>query len=170
MRPRRAPGHGGPRARSELSLRLGSTVRAVRGVQALIGEQQSFDRLSVHDVGLDDLVDVGDTAVPDLVRIDDNGGAVLALIEAPGHVGTHALLETTQGELLFEKELKLGLAGGIAATAGMARLAPIAADKQVLFELGHSPLYRSNRFRSEWCVANTGRPWPWPVSKGTPGT
>jgi len=90
-------------------------------------------------VGLNDLFDVvgGDTAVPDGIGIDDNGGAVLALVEASGHVGAHALFESAESEFLLEEILKLGLASGIAAAARMAGLALIAANEQVLFKLGH---------------------------------
>jgi hypothetical protein len=62
---------------------------------------------------------------------------VFALIEAPRHVGSHALLESSQRELLLEKKLQLSLASWIAATARMSRLALVAADEQVFLELGH---------------------------------
>jgi hypothetical protein len=39
---------------------------------------------------------------------------------------------------LFEEKLQLRLARGIAATARMAWIAPIAADEQMPFKLGHN--------------------------------
>jgi hypothetical protein len=62
---------------------------------------------------------------------------VFTLIEAPRHVGSHALLESSQRELLLEKKLQLSLAAWIAAAARVSRLALVAADEQVFLELGH---------------------------------
>jgi hypothetical protein len=62
---------------------------------------------------------------------------VFALIEASGHICPHSFLKSTQSEFLFEEELQLGLAGGIAATTRMSSFALIAADEEMLFELGH---------------------------------
>ena len=87
----------------------------------------------------DDLLDIGegDPSIPDPIGIYHDGGPVFALIEAPRHVGSHALLESSQRELLLEKKLQLSLAGWIAAAARMSRLALVAADEQVFLELGH---------------------------------
>lgn len=114
-------------------------MRAAGTIQALVGQQQALNGLSVHDVGLDDFVDIvrGNAAVPNLIGINDDGRTVLALVEASGHVGAHAFLEAAEGKFLLEEELELSLAGGIAAAAGMASLALIAADEEMLFELGH---------------------------------
>ena len=113
---------------------------ATGGVEALVGKDETLDRLSVHDVGFDDFVDVvrGDAAVPDLIGIHDDCWAVLALVKAARHVGAHAFLKSAQSQFLLEQVLQLGLTRGVAAAARMARLAPVAADEKMLFKLGHS--------------------------------
>ena len=61
-------------------------------VEAGIGNTEAFYWEASEDVGVDDFVDVGfgDVSVPDGVGIDDDVGAVLALIKASGLVGTDA--------------------------------------------------------------------------------
>lgn len=114
-------------------------MRATGGIEAFVGKDETLDGLAVDDVGFDDLVDIGggDASVPDAIGIDDDGGSVLALIEASRHIGAHAFLETAQREFLLEEELELGLARGIAATARMSSLALIAANEEMLLEFGH---------------------------------
>jgi hypothetical protein len=108
-------------------------------VEALVGQNQTLDRPAVDNVRFNDLFDVGgrDATIPGAIRIDDHRWAVLALIETPGHVGTHAFLESAQSKFLFEEQLQLGLARGIATTARVSSVALIAADEKMLLELGH---------------------------------
>lgn len=114
-------------------------MRTTRGVETLVGKNQALDRLSVDDVGLDDLLDVcgSDAPVPDAIGINHHGWSVLALVEASGHIGPHPFLEASQSQLLFEEELQLGLARGIAAAARMSGFTRVAANEKVLLELGH---------------------------------
>lgn len=109
------------------------------GVQAGICQAEALDRFAAEDVGFDNLVDVGlgDVPIPDRVRVDDDVGTVLALIEAAGLIGAYFALETALGELLFEEFLQLGFRQRIAASAGMARRALVSADENMFFELGH---------------------------------
>jgi len=125
--------------RTPLFLRLGSAVGATRRVQAVVGNQEALYRFAIDDVGLNDFVDVrgGHVAIPDRFGVHDNGGAVLTLVEASRHIGAHALFQSAQGQLLLELKLQLGLCLGIAAPARMARIALVAADEQMLLELGH---------------------------------
>lgn len=108
-------------------------------VEAFVGNKKSLDWLAVHDVGLDDLLDIGcrHSPVPHSIGINDHGWSVFALIETPRHIGAHTFFESTQCELLLEEILQLRLPLGIAATARMSGLALIAADKEMLLELGH---------------------------------
>ena len=64
----------------------GGFVRAVFGVEARVGEAEALDGTIVEEVFGNDLVDVAgvDVAVPDRFGIDDDDGAVLALVEAAG--------------------------------------------------------------------------------------
>jgi hypothetical protein len=115
-------------------------VGTTRSVDALFGKQEALDRLAVHEVGFDDLLNIvsRDSSIPDRVRINDYSWAVFALVQASGHIRTYSLLETSQREFVFEEELQLGLARGVAATARMSCLPLIAADKKMLLELRHS--------------------------------
>lgn len=114
-------------------------MRTTGSVEAIVGNSKSLDRLAVHDVRLNNLLDIGGghSPVPDTVRINDHGWAVLALIETTRHIGAHTFFESTQRELLLEEILQLGLSLGIATTARMSGLPLIAADKKVLLELRH---------------------------------
>ena len=109
------------------------------GVDALVGEHEPFHRIAVHHVRFDDLIDIigRDPPVPNGVGVDHDRGSVLALIKTARHIRAHALLQPTQREFLLEEELEVRLPGGIAASARMSRLALIAADEQMPFELGH---------------------------------
>jgi hypothetical protein len=114
-------------------------VRATGSVEALVGYQEALDGLAVHDVRVDDLFHIvrRNASIPNTIGINDYCRAVLALIEASRHVGAHSFLESAQRQLLFEEKLQLGLALGIAAPARMSRISLVAADEQMLFELGH---------------------------------
>ena len=70
-------------------------MRAVVGVDAGVGKAEALDGTAVEEVLLDDLfgvVGIGET-VPDGFGIDDEDGAVLALIEATGFVDADTVLE-----------------------------------------------------------------------------
>ena len=114
-------------------------MRATGSVDAFFGKHEAFYRLAVHDVGFDDLFDVrgGNATVPDAIRIHHDGGPVFALVETSRHIRAHSFLESAEREFLLKEELELGLARGIAATARVSRLALIAADEKMPFELGH---------------------------------
>ncbi len=81
------------------------TVGAALRIQARIGDDQALDRLVSEDVGLDDFVDIAGmhAAVPHGVRIDDDGGPVLALLQASGLVGANYIAaNTVRGEHLLK--------------------------------------------------------------------
>jgi hypothetical protein len=67
----------------------------VVGVDAGVGKAEALDRTAMEEVLLDDLfgvVGIGET-VPDAFGIDDQDGAVFALVEAAGFVDADAMLE-----------------------------------------------------------------------------
>ena len=72
---------------------------------------------------LDDFVDVGlgDAAVPDVLGIDHDGRALLALIETAGLVGADAPVDAALGERLLEGLLQRFRSGRIAAAARRGR-------------------------------------------------
>ena len=82
-----------------------SLVRTLRRVETAVGQQQAGDGLVADDVLFDDLLDVlgPHRLVPDLLGIDHDRGAVLALVEALGLVGPHCSLEASGGERCLER-------------------------------------------------------------------
>jgi hypothetical protein len=129
---------GFPQVRNWARRYSGVALFFVRGVQHFIGNAQALDRTVIHNVRLNDFVDVFRTnaAVPDLIRINYNRRAEFALIEASGLIGAnefHAALR----KLRFEQALQFALSGGIAASARMALFALIHADENVFCQLRH---------------------------------
>ena len=114
-------------------------MRTTGGINALFRQHEALYRPAIHNVGINDLLDVAgrDPSIPDAFGINHHGGTVFALVQTTRHIGAHPFLESAQRKLLLEKKLQLRLARGIAATARMSRLSLIAADKQMPFELRH---------------------------------
>lgn len=112
---------------------------ASNGVETLVGNLEALERLTTEDVLLDDLVGVGQShvAIPHGLRIDDDGGAVLALIETSCLVGAHGGADTSDREKALELLVEGGSAGGIATASRVTFGALVAADKDVFVELRH---------------------------------
>jgi hypothetical protein len=122
-------------------------VGAGGGVEARLGDAEALDGAAAEDVFADDLLGVLglDVAVPDGLGVDDDDGAVLALVEAAGLVGADAALEAgLLQELLQDGEQGAGAVGG-AAGAGRAGGAAVLADKDVTLECGHEGLLREKK-------------------------
>jgi hypothetical protein len=66
-------------------------------IDASVGEHQSLDWPASDNVGVDDFLDVRgrDAAVPDGIRINDEVGAVLTLVQTPGLVGSDFPLQSS---------------------------------------------------------------------------
>jgi hypothetical protein len=112
-------------------------VGARLGIDAGIGYAEALDRSAVHQMLLDDLGRVFrlDPAVPDGLRVDHDGGAVLALVEAKGLVDTHVGEAGRLGGLLELGEnfaLSISGAGG----AGSALGAYVMTDEDVMVVKG----------------------------------
>jgi hypothetical protein len=120
-------------------------------VQTSIWQAKALDRPSVDEVFLNDLVDVLqlNKAVPDGFGIDDNGGTVLALVQAPSLVGTNLVLQPGLLQCVLEGGFELLSAPGATAWAGGAFVALVGADKDVVVELGQVSL----PFQS-WCATH----------------
>jgi hypothetical protein len=95
--------------------------------------------MAAEDVRFDDFVDIGfgDVPVPHSFGIDDEVGAVFALIETARLVRSYFALQAAFREFLLEQFLQFGLAAGIAASPEVSRRALVAADENMLFEFGH---------------------------------
>ena len=111
-------------------------------VEAGGGDLQALDGAVTEDVRLDDLVNVveGDAAVPDGVGIDDDGGAVFALVEASGLVGTNYSAVGRSCKVRFEGTVKIAGSGRVAATTRMTCGPLISANEDVLGEFRHERL------------------------------
>lgn len=105
-----------------------------------IGKNQSFNRFTAEDMAIDDFLNIGSchASIPHSVRIDHHIGAVLALVETSGLIGTNSMLQSAFCQLLFEDPLQLALAGGITAAARMSLRALINADKNMFVEFRHA--------------------------------
>ena len=77
-----------------------------------------------------------DAAIPDRLRINDDGGTQFALVETAGLVGPHARTELALLQFGLERAAQRFGTVGIAAAAGAARLAPVAADENMVREGG----------------------------------
>jgi len=116
-------------------------VRAAVGVDAGVGKAKAFDGTAVDEVLLHDLFGVagfGET-VPDGFGINDEDGAVLALVEAAGFIDADAVLETGGFDGVLEGAAKLFSVAEGAAGAGV--FVPLVeADEEVVFEEWHEEL------------------------------
>jgi hypothetical protein len=128
-----------------MAVRLGNKsgpVRADGGVEAVVRNEKALDGPAGNEVLADDFGHVFnfDSAVPDGFGVDDDGGAVLALLEASGLVDADAVDKTGGFCGIFEGGVELTLAVGGAGRARAARLADIGADEDVAFEFRQSGL------------------------------
>ena len=117
-------------------------MRADGGVEAVVCDDETLDGTAANEVFADDLGDVFDfdPAVPDGFRVDDDGRAVLALLEASGLVDTDAGYEAGGFHGVFEGSVELTLAVGCAGGTRAARLADVRTDEDVAFEFRQSGL------------------------------
>jgi tRNA A-37 threonylcarbamoyl transferase component Bud32 len=136
-----------------LALELGerSLVAEVR----LVGLQQALHDLAAEEVLVDDLGDVvdGDVRVPDLLRVDDDADAVLALVEAAGIVRPHDLGDAARCELGLELVADLHASLGLAAPLGVVGRALVDADEDVALKARHLSTQGYHAYR---CLPSPG--------------
>lgn len=86
------------------------------GVEAFVGEAEALDWSAADEVLIDDFGGVfgADVAVPDGLRVNDDGGAVFALVEATGLVDADARGEAGGLGKLLDGGVEFALAVGIA--------------------------------------------------------
>src|SRR4029453_4162680 len=101
---------------------------------------EALDGPAAQDVAVDDLGDVGNlhVPIPHRLGVDDDVGAVLALVEAAGGVRAHRRLEVPAGDLVLEALAEGCRAVGVAASARMAGVARVGADEDVVLEGGQA--------------------------------
>jgi hypothetical protein len=111
----------------------------VVGVDAGGGQAEALDGVAVDEVLLDDFFGVAgvDEAVPDGFGVDDEDGAVLALVEAAGFVDADFAFEAGGFDGVLEGAFEFfAVVIGAAGTGGGA-VAFVEADEDVVFEVGH---------------------------------
>ena len=110
------------------------------GVEAIVGDDEALDGASGDQVLTDDFRHVvdGDAAVPDGFRVDDDGGAVLALVETSSLVGADGAGKAGAADCVLEGGVELAFAVGGAGGAGAAGFAEISADEDVAFKFRQS--------------------------------
>jgi hypothetical protein len=113
-------------------------VRAALGVDALVGEAQALDGTAADEMLAHDLLGILglDVAVPDGLGIDDDGGAVLALVEAAGLVDAHAAAEVCGLRGLLQGYMNIASATGCTRGTRRTVWALIGTDKDMMFKDG----------------------------------
>jgi hypothetical protein len=117
-------------------------MRAGFGVDAFVGEAEAVDGAAGYQMLADDLGGVGGlhAAVPGCVRVDDDGGAVLALIEAERLVDAHGGGEAGFAGELRELSVEFALAVGGAGWSRRAGGADVVTDEDMAFERGQTEI------------------------------
>jgi hypothetical protein len=118
-------------------------------VQTVIRDQQIVEDFSSLDRPGDDARHIfeRDSAVPDPLRIDDDGRAMLALVKTAGVIGAGERAQPRFLQLNLEGVLERLMAIRITATPFMARLSHISAYKNVVMKSSH---VRSMCFDASW--------------------
>ena len=111
-------------------------MRAALRIDACIGEPKPLDRPAADQVFRDNLFRVGrlHAAVPDSLRVHDDGRSMLALVQASGLVDAHRRAQAGGlGKLLkLRKQLALSIAG--TGWPGSARGTLIMTDEDMAFK------------------------------------
>ncbi len=129
------------------------------GIDAGVGKAEALDGAAVEEVLLNDLfgvAGVGET-VPDGFGVDDEDGAVLALVEATGFVDADAMLEAGGFDGILESATEFLAVLVAAAGAGGGIVALVETDEEVMFKDWHRELdagcrvgLRMGRMRQDW--------------------
>ena len=109
------------------------------GVDAGVGKAKAFHGAAVEEVLLDDLFGIAGASetVPDGFGVDDEDGAVLALVEAPGFVYANTMLEAGGFDGILESAAEFLAVFVATAGAGGGIVALVEANKEVMFKDWH---------------------------------
>ncbi len=112
---------------------------APRGVEAFVGDLKALNGPATENVLLDNLFGIGQShaAVPHAFGIHDNRGTMLALIEAPGLVGTHRRLGTGDRQKALEFAMEERGTRRVATATRVSFRPLITANEDVFVELRH---------------------------------
>jgi len=111
-------------------------MRARLGIDAAIGEPQPLDGTAGDQMLFNDLSCVfgAHATVPDRLRIDHNGGAVLALIETEGFVDADAVGNSRSFSQLLQLGVQFAFAIRGAGRAGCSGGTNVVANEDVVFK------------------------------------
>jgi hypothetical protein len=114
------------------------------GVEAFAGEAEALDWSAADEVLIDDFGGVfgADVAVPDGLRVNDDRGAVFALVEATGLVDADARGEAGGLGKLLDGGVEFALAVGVAGGAWGVLGTGVGANKDVALKWGQTRLLR----------------------------
>jgi hypothetical protein len=117
-----------------------TAMRAGFGVETIFVDAQALDGTAAEEVLGDDGFGVFrmDVAVPDGVRVDDDHGAVLALIETTGFVDAHAAGKAGFPAQLLQARMQFAFSVAGAGRTWRVRRADVVADEDVAFKAGQS--------------------------------
>jgi hypothetical protein len=120
------------------------------GVEAGSRQAKPLHGAAMEKVLFDNLVHIFqlDEAVPDRLGIDDDHGAMLALVEAAGLVGANQVLEAGILYSVLEGGFELFAALGKATRAGCVPVALVGANEEMVLKFRH----RSPSFRFLLCI------------------
>jgi hypothetical protein len=126
------------------------------GVEAGSRQAKPLHGAAMEKVLFDNLVHIFqlDEAVPDRFGIDDDHGAMLALVEAAGLVGANQMLEAGVLYSVLEGGFELFSALGQAAGAGCVLVALVGTDKEVVLKFRHRALLSVYCFCDSPCAAH----------------
>lgn len=115
-------------------------MRTRFGVEAIFIDAKTLDGAAGDEVlGNDDFCIFGaDVAVPHRLGVNDDHGAVLALIEAAGLVDAHAAGEAGFPAQLLQAAVQFAFAVGSARRTGRVGWADIVANEDVAFKPGQA--------------------------------
>lgn len=107
----------------------------------LIGKHQSPNRFAIGEMSIDEFSDIidGNIAVPNLLRVHDDGDAVFALVETAGVVSAHELSQPAGCDLLLQLVAHFGAAFGLAASLRVVGRAFVDAHEHVSRKAWHVP-------------------------------
>lgn len=127
-------------------------MRAGLGIDTLIGQPQPLHRPAIHQVFLHNFRGIFGlhVSVPDRLWIDDDGGPMLALVEAAGFVDPDSISQARSlGELLqLRMQFALSIRGARRPRSAFGT--GIMADKNVMLEQGQSMLLLLQAYRVEF--------------------
>jgi len=114
------------------------------GVEELVGQAEALNGAAGNDVLVDDFGSIfgSDVAIPNSLGVDDDGGAVFALIQAAGLVYADAWAEAGGLYKLLDGGVQFALAVGVAAGARSVGGTGVGADKDVALKWGQTRLLR----------------------------